>query len=91
MQIGDTRWYTAKVVKTRQIPGSERVTMDFINGYRMKLGDWSQEEIKSHVDLLAADGIIGKVKTSKKDHTDIPAGEAFFQVSDKESIKNLEK
>ena len=91
MQIGDTRWYTARLVKTHQIPGSERVAMDFINGYRMKLGNWSQDEIKAHIDSLVADGIVGKVKTSKQDHTDIPAGEPFFQVSDKEAIKKLEK
>lgn len=89
-QIGDTRWYTARLVKGRQIPDSERSEIEIINGYRMKLGDWSDEEVKAHVDQLAADGIVGKIKTSRQDHTDIPAGEPFFQVSDKESIKRLE-
>ena len=91
MQIGDTRWYTARLIKAHEIPDSDRVELEIINGYRMKLGDWSVDEIKAHVDLLAADGIVGKVKTSKQNHTDIPAGEPFFQVSDAKAIKKLEK
>ena len=91
MQIGETRWYTAKMAKMHPIPDSERVELERINGYIMRLGGWSEEEIKTHIDLLAADGIIGKLCVLKHDHEDVPAGERYLRISKKESIQNLEK
>ena len=91
MQVGDTRWYTAGLIDARKVPGSENPELRLIKGYRMRLSDWSDKEIKEHLDLLAADGITGKVKTSKQNHTDIPAGQPFFQVSEEEPIKKLEQ
>ena len=91
MQIEDTRWYTAVFLKAHELSETGTTKIERINGYRMKLAGWSEEEIREHVNLLIAEGVKGKVRTSKQNHTDIPAGEPFFQVSDKESIKNLEK
>ena len=86
MQIGDTRWYTAVLYNKGNKGKLER-----INGYRMKLSGWSETEINARVDSLAKAGICGNLKTDKHNHTDIPSGELFFQVSEKESIENLEK
>ncbi len=91
MQIENTRWYTAKMTKMRPIPDSERVTIEHINGYVMRMGGWSDAEIKEHVDSLAAAGIVGKVDVLGHDLDDIPAGEKYLRISKKESIKNLEK
>ena len=85
MRIEDTRWYTA--VKTNRTPDG----LKYINGYRMKIAGFSTHEVMSIVDQLAADRISSVLKTSKKNHTDIPAGEAFLEVFDQESVKNLEQ
>ena len=90
MQIGNTRWYTALIVKQRQIAGRKTPSKEYVRGYRMRLSDMSENEIKDLLESLHSANIQGRMRTSKHDHTDIPAGEPFFQVSEKESIKNLE-
>ena len=85
MRIEDTRWYTA--VKTVRTPEGWR----YVNGYRMKLEGFSNDEVMSKMEQLAADHISSTLKTSRKNHTDIPAGEPFLEVFDPESVKNLEQ
>ena len=75
MQIEDTRWYTAVFLKAHELSETGTTKIERINGYRMKLAGWSEEEIREHVNLLIAEGVKGKVRTSKQNHTDIPAGE----------------
>ena len=91
MKIDGTEWYTASGYKSKQIEGSERSMIEVVYGYRMPVLSRSPKEISDLQNILKSDGVVAKLKTSKHDHTGIPAGTPFLQVLDEESAIALER
>lgn len=91
MKIKGTNWYTACGTHFTPIEGSERTQVQTFYGYRMPVGEKTEKEIKEFMALLKSDGIDSKLKKSKHEHSGIPAGVPFLQVSDEESAIALEK
>ena len=93
-KIPKTEWYTAAGrghVET--IQGSERVLISKPwYGYRRSLNGKSEEEINAIVQSLKKAGIEKmEIKKSLINHTDIPAGTPFLQISDGKSVAVLER
>ena len=91
MKIKGTEWYTANGIRGTRIEGSERSAIQVLYGYRMPLKDRTTAEIIELRELLKSDGINTKLKTSKHEHTGIPAGVPFLEVLDEDSAIALEK
>lgn len=91
MQIRGTEWYTAYGTHFEPIKGSERTKVQTVYGYRMPVEGRSDKEIKELMDLLKSDGVDAKLRTSKHEHSGIPAGTPFLQVLEEKSAIALEK
>lgn len=93
-KIKGTEWYTACVLQYTKIEGSERCQIAKLNGYRRSVKGMSAEEIKKQIETLKSIGVFceeGKPRTSPHNHTDMPRGTPFLQVSEPRSVANLEK
>lgn len=84
-KIEGTKWYTAHGRDEKGKPWY---------GYRMSMKGRPMDEVLGLIKQLDFDGIKcvgGSVRTSSINHTDIPAGTPFIQVSDEQSVQNLER
>ena len=91
MKIKGTEWYTATAYQGKQIKGSERSGVQVYYGYRMSVQGRTPKEINELKELLKADGVNTKLRSSKVNHTGIPAGTPFLEVLDEESVIALER
>lgn len=89
-KIKGTKWYTAAGITRDKIEDSERHEVSTWFGYRRPVQDISPTEIRKIIQELKAGGINCIPKISQNNHTDIPAGTPYLQVSDTKSVARLE-
>ena len=90
VEIKGTKWYTASATKFIPVEG-KGTKVCIVYGYRMPVEGRSEQELKNLMNQLPSDGINAKLRTSKNEHTGIPAGTPFLQVLDEDSILSLEE
>ena len=97
MKIKGTEWYTAMgrkmEVKSFHDQDDDESTYVPVTlyGYRMPIQGRKPQDINDLRELLKADGVDTKLRSSKHNHTGIPAGTPFLEVLDEKSAIALEK
>ena len=84
MKVNGTQWHSFAVDKLGE-KGKVFLT------YRLNLEGIRDDEIAKMQYTLAEKGVSTKIKRAKDDHADFPKGTLYLQISDEESVDNLER